>query len=145
MTSTQERINLITERLEAMAVLSLTGNLQKRFLETVLLLRALDEVRGVPTTHGLDSGECLSAHRLDLLKRKFLDYFALVCATHKGGNCVSAVCMEENQPEGTIIRLACNGGVGDSILSNAREILKMLKKLTLESTLGALNLSNSTQ
>jgi hypothetical protein len=79
-----------------MAVLSLTENLQMRLLETVLLLRALDGVRGVPIAHGLDLKECSGIYRTYLLKRKFLDSFALVCASHKGGDSVSVACMEES-------------------------------------------------
>lgn len=121
-----------------MAVLTLSGNLQKRFLETVLLLRALGEVRGVPATHGLDFKECSSTCRADLLKRKFLDSFALVCARHKGGDDVSAACMEENQSGETIVRLACNSGVRGSVLSSAGDIVEILKQVIRESKLAVL-------
>lgn len=112
-----------------MAVRTLPGNLQKRFLETVLLLKSLHEVQGVPSAHGLDSNECPSAQRADLLKRKFLDSFAFICATHKGGAYVSAACMEENQLGETIIRLACNTGVRNSVLSDAQSIIQILKRV----------------
>lgn len=115
--------------LENMVMLSLSGSLQMRFLEAVLLLRALDDVRGVPTVHGLDLKECPSADRTHLLKRKFLDSFALICATHKGGDSVSAACMEESLSEGTTIRIACNNGVRDAVLSNGRDIVEILAKL----------------
>ncbi|CAI7621182.1 unnamed protein product [Penicillium pancosmium] len=112
-----------------MAVLTLSGNLQKRFLETVLLLKALNEVQGVPSAHGLDSKECPSTQRADLLKRKFLDSFAFVCATRKGGANVSAACMEENESGETIIRLACNTGVRESVLSGAQAIIQILTQV----------------
>jgi hypothetical protein len=112
-----------------MSTFSITGNFQTRFLETALLLQALDEVRGVPTTHGLDLKECAGAHRAQLLKRKFLDSFAFICASHKGGDSVSAACMEENQPTGATIRIACNSGVKDTVLSNARGIVALLSNM----------------
>ncbi|KAJ5220863.1 uncharacterized protein N7469_009750 [Penicillium citrinum] len=108
-----------------MAILTPSGNLQRRFLETVLLLKALNEVQGVPSAHGLDSNECPSTQRADLLKRKFLDSFAFVCTTRKGGANVAAACMEENQSGETIIRLACNAGVQKSVLLMHKPSLKV--------------------
>lgn len=112
-----------------MAPLSITGRVGQRFLETAVLLKAMNEVRGVPTAHGLDSEEYVGTDRSRILKCKFLDSLALICASHKGGDSVSAVCMEEGQPEGTIIRIACNGGVKNSVLSNAQGILETLSKV----------------
>lgn len=74
----KHNIHLIMEHSEAKHMTPISGNIQKRLLEAVLLLRALNEVRGVPTAHGLDTGECVSAHQLRLLRRKFLDSFALI-------------------------------------------------------------------
>jgi len=101
----------------------------KAILETILLLKALNEVQGVPSAHGLDSNECPCTQRADLLKRKFLDFFVFVCATRKGGANVSAACMEENQSGETIIRFACNTGVRDSVLSDAQAIIQILTQM----------------
>ncbi|KMP10261.1 hypothetical protein CIRG_09942 [Coccidioides immitis RMSCC 2394] len=78
--------------------LVITGRLRNRFLEAATLLHALDPVRGEPTTHGLEIDGALQ-ERERFLKRKFLDSFALLCAPSKGGDSVSAACMEEGQPE----------------------------------------------
>lgn len=117
-----------------MATLSITRKVRKRFLEAAVLLAALDEVRAVPTVHSLDSADC-GVDRARVLKRKFLDSFALVCANHKGGESVSAASMEEGQPEGTIIRIACNGGVRDSVLSDAQAIVRILNNIACEGVL----------
>ena len=97
-----------------MALLELTGNVRNRFVEAAVLLRMLDPVRGEATVHGLDqvSHEMITP-RERLLKRKFLDSFALICAIKKDGDSTSAACMEEGAPQGTIIRIASNAGIGE--------------------------------
>ena len=86
-------------------------------------------MRGVLITHGLDLKECASAYRAQLLKRKFLDSFAFIYTSRKGGDSVSVVYIEENQPKGAIIRIAYNSGVRDAILSNARGIIALLSNI----------------
>lgn len=84
----------------------------------------LDPVRGEPTAYGLDQDPHeIESPRDRLLKRKFLDSFALVCATKREGDSVSAACMEEGRPEGTVIRIASNCGVSDTTLIQLREIV----------------------
>lgn len=112
----------------SMTALSVTGKVRKRFLEATVLLGALDEVRGVPAVHSLDCTEN-GDDRARFLKRKFLDSFALICANRKGGDSVSAACMEEGQPEGTIIRIACNSGVSEAVLSDVQATINILNKI----------------
>lgn len=64
-----------------------------------------------------------------LLKRKFLDAFALICAIKKDGESVSAVCMEEGAPQGTIVRIASNAGVGEKPLGAIRELVDVLNNI----------------
>jgi hypothetical protein len=113
-----------------MALLAITGRFQRRFIESATLLFLLDHVRGEPSTYGLDQdpnevGTC----RERFLKRKFLDSFALICAIEKGGDSVSAACLEENDPEGTIVRIASNSGVSRDTMSQLQEIAKVLNDI----------------
>jgi hypothetical protein len=101
-----------------MATLAVMGKTRRRFLEAAVLLHSLDPVRGELTTAGLDDSE-IGQNRERFLKRKFLDFFALICATRKGGDDVSAACLEEGHSEGTVIRIASNAGVRPNVLSQS--------------------------
>lgn len=110
-----------------MAPLEITGNAQNRFIQAAVLLHLLDPVRGEPTVYGLDRDPNeIEPQRERLLKRKFLDSFALVCATKKDGDTVSAASIEEGFPEGTVIRVASNHGVKNSTLRGLRELMAIL-------------------
>ncbi len=113
-----------------MAAIGITGNLRSRFIQAAVLLRMLDPVRGDLTVHGLDQ----DPHNIDisrerLLKRKFLDSVALICATKKDGDSVSAACMEEGAPQGTVLRIASNSGVGERTLGQLRELVDTLNSI----------------
>ncbi|KAF1828420.1 hypothetical protein BDW02DRAFT_574885 [Decorospora gaudefroyi] len=69
-----------------------------------------------PHTASIKNPHEIETPRERLLKRKFLDSFALLCATKKNGDSVSAACMEEGSPQGRIIRIASNAGVRESTL-----------------------------
>lgn len=113
-----------------MAPLEITGNVRNRFIQVAVLLHMLNPVRGEPTVHGLDQDLLeIETPRERLLKRKFLDSFALVCATKKGGDSVSAACMEEGLPQGTIIRIASNSGVGQPTLTKLRDLVNLLNNV----------------
>lgn len=119
-----------------MAPIGITGNLRSRFLQAAVLLRRLDPVRGEPTAHGLDQDPHeISASRERLLKRKFLDSFALICAVKKDGDSVSAACMEEGAPHGTVIRIASNSGVGERTLNQLRGLVDVLNSIGSGGTL----------
>ncbi|KAF9695390.1 hypothetical protein EKO04_006317 [Ascochyta lentis] len=108
-------------------MLPITGKIRERFVQVAVLLHLFDPVRGEPTIHGLDQDQHeVEAPRERLLKRKFLDSFALLCATEKDGDSVSATCMEEGAPQGTIIRVASNAGVRESTLIQLRQVLNLL-------------------
>ena len=113
-----------------MIPMELTGNVRNRFVQAAVLLRMLDPVRGEATAHGLDqdSHEIITS-RERLLKRKFLNSFALICAIKKDGDSTSAACMEEGGPQGTIIRIASNAGVGKKTLSEVRELVAVLNSV----------------
>jgi hypothetical protein len=111
-------------------MLEITGKLRDRFIQAAVLLCIIDPVRGDSSTHGLDH----DIHEIEtpqerLLKKKFLDSFALLCAIRKDGASVSAACMEEGAPEGTVIRIASNAGVNQNTLSQLRCIVDVLNEV----------------
>jgi len=113
-----------------MSPIEITGGVRKRFIEVAALLHMLDPVRGEPTIHGLDQDPIeIETPKERLLKRKFLDSFALVCATKKGGDSVSAACMDEGLPQGTTIRIASNSGVRTQTLNQLRELVNLLNNV----------------
>lgn len=114
--------------------LEVTGHVQTRFIEVATLLHLIDPVRGEPVDHGLGlEGNETELPRDCLLKRKFLDSFALVCAVRKDGDTVSAAAMEERMPEGTVIRVASNHGLSESTLSEIRDMAIILNEIAIES------------
>ncbi len=111
----------------------ITGNLRDRFMQAAALLRLLDPVRGEPTAYSLDQeSHSLNEPRDRLLKRKFLDSFALICATKKDGDTVSAACLEEGAPEGTVIRIASNAGVSEETMSYLEDIVDILSSISIQ-------------
>ncbi|KAI9773664.1 MAG: hypothetical protein M1840_006938 [Geoglossum simile] len=119
-----------------MGPLEITGNVRDRFIQAAVLLYMLDPLRGEPTGYGLDQDPYeVESPRERMLKRKFLDSFALVCAIRKDGDSVSAACIEEGLPEGTIIRVASNSGVREETLSQVREIVGILNHIASGGTL----------
>lgn len=109
-----------------MASFEITGNVMDRFVQSAALLRKLEPVRGEPTVYGLDQNVDNGSPRERVLKRKFLDSFALVCATQQNGGSVSAACLEEGRPEGTVVRVSSNAGVSAPTLNGLRELVRML-------------------
>lgn len=100
-----------------------TGEAQKRFTKLVTLLCLIDPVRGEPTVHGLDKHPHDNIGQQESLQKKFLDSFALVCSTGKGGDTASAVCLEPGHPSGTVLRLARNLGVPPELVDRLQDIL----------------------
>lgn len=110
-----------------MTPLGITGHARDRFIQAAVLLHTLNPVRGEPTGYSLDQDpHDIETPRERLLKRKFLDSFALICATKKGGDTVSAACLEEGLPQGTIVRIASNSGVRENTLGQIRELVNVL-------------------
>jgi len=118
-----------------MGEFAISGNVRDRFVQVAVLLHMLDPVRGEPTAHGLDQGQnAVETTREQLLKRKFLDSFALICATKKGGDSVSGACIEEGSPRGTIVRIASNAGVREDTLRQLQAILDCLNGMAAAGT-----------
>lgn len=115
--------------------LQITGNVRERFIQVAALLHLLDPVRGEPTSYGLDQElHSDQASRELFLKRKFLDSFALICATRKDGDTVSAACLEEGGPSGTVVRVASNAGVSGETQRYLRDILRTLSSIAIRGT-----------
>lgn len=107
--------------------LRVTGVVLKRFTQAGTLLWLLDPVRGEATVHSLDTHPAHTGH--ETTERhicKFLDSIALILATRKDGNTVSAATLEEGSPEGTVIRVASNAGVLDDTLRRVKDIIEIL-------------------
>ena len=110
-----------------MSALQIQGKLRERFLQDTILLYMLDPVRGEPSAYSLDHDLFeLEGHRERWLKRKFLDSIALICAVKKDGDHVSAACLEESVPAGTVLRIASNSGVSQRTLDQLRELIDIL-------------------
>lgn len=119
-------------------VMEIVGNLRDRFVQAAVLLQMLDPVREESTElHTLDQDLGISgigADREKFLKRKFLDSFALICSTEKNGARVSAACLEEGSPQGTVIRVASNEGVTEHTLGELRGIVGVLNAVAGDGT-----------
>lgn len=110
-------------------MIAIIGKLRDRFIQVAVLLYLLDPVRGESTTYGLDHPQEIGTSRERLLRKKFLDSLALLCATKKDAASVSAACIEEGGPQGTVIRVASNAGVHTSTLCHLRQILDVLNSV----------------
>lgn len=96
-------------------------------MQISVLLYMLDPVRGRPTAYGLDQHPHDGGKsRIDLLKSKFLDSFALISSTRKEGDAVSAATLEEASPSETTTRVSSNAGVAESTLLSLRRIVDVL-------------------
>jgi hypothetical protein len=85
-------------------------------------------MRGKASNQSLDEDPAKTElTREQFLKRKFLDSFALRCAVRKERDSVSAACIEEGEPQGTIVRVASNAGVSEGTLEMLRAIIDKLK------------------
>lgn len=119
-----------------MIPMELTGNVRNRFVQVAVPLRMLDPIRGDPTVHGPDEDlHEIRTPRERLLKRKFFDYFAPICAIKRDGDSVSAAYIEEGAPQGIVTRVTSNSGVGERTLSQLRELVAVLNSIGSGGTL----------
>ena len=102
---------------------SVSGSAQRRFYLVSTLLSMIDQVRGEPTTHGLDKHPHDSVQKAHGQLKKFLDSFAWICSTSKNGPTTSAVTVEQNGPMGTVLRLARNIGVPGDLIQKLQDLL----------------------
>jgi hypothetical protein len=93
----------------------------KRFVLNSILLSLIEPVRGEPTVYSLDRHPHDDARGNPIAK--FLDSFALICSTRSGKETVSAVCIEQGGPTGTILRLARNTSTSEELLLRFQAVL----------------------
>jgi hypothetical protein len=100
----------------------------KRFVVRSTLLSLIDPVRGEPTRTSLDENPDGDISGGQQLKPKFLDSFALICSTSgSGAETASAVCLEQRDPAGAILRVARNRGLTPKDLAGLEEVLELLR------------------
>ncbi len=92
------------QKANQMTVIEITDNLRSHFIQAVVLLRMMNSVRDDLMIYNLDQ----DSHNIDmsrehLLKRKFLDFFALICVTKKNDDSVSATCMKKDASQETVL------------------------------------------
>lgn len=103
------------------------GVARKHLVINSALLSLIDPVRGEPTKSLLEGDPDDDVLRSHQLKEKFLDSFALICSTSSSGKeTASAVCLEQTQPSGTILRVARNRGLSQEDLIRLRRLLQIL-------------------
>ncbi|KAL0929529.1 uncharacterized protein CTRU02_215428 [Colletotrichum truncatum] len=104
-----------------------SGKAQERFVLITALLNLIDPVRGEPTAHSLDRHPHDDSWKPTHHQKKFLDSFALISSTsRKGSDTASAACLEQGNPGGTILRLARNMGVPNTLIDQLHDILEDL-------------------
>ncbi|SPJ75981.1 uncharacterized protein FTOL_05712 [Fusarium torulosum] len=115
-----------------------------RFVLHSALLRLIDPVRGEPTRYTLDENPDGSLLGSWQLTQKFLDSFALICATSgSGAKTASAVCLETHGQAGTILRVARNHGLTPEDLAGLKKVLKVLQEVAIKGTCFHQNAINS--
>ncbi len=119
-----------------MTVIEIIDNLRSHFIQAVVLLCMLNSVRNDLMIHDLDQ----DSHNIDisrehLFKRKFLDFFALICVTKKNDDSISATCMKKDASQETVLRIVSNFEVGERILNQLRELLNTLNSIESEDTI----------
>jgi hypothetical protein len=119
-----------------MAVLTQIGGADlKRFVMHSALLWLIDPVRGKPTRTSLDENPDGDISGGQQLKQKFLDSFALICSTSKSGaETAAAVCLEQNPPAGSILRVARNRGLTPEALAGLERVLQTLRLVAKKGT-----------
>lgn len=107
----------------------------KRFVVQSALLSLIDPVRGEPTRTPLDENPDADTSGGQKLKQKFLDSFALICSTSSSGaETASAVCLEQDAPDGAILRVARNRGLTPKDLTGLEKVLQILQVVARKGT-----------
>jgi hypothetical protein len=107
----------------------------KRFVVVSVLLYMIDPVRGKPTRTSLDENPDGDTSGGRQLQQKFLDSFALICSTSSSGaETASAVCLEEHDPAGAILRVARNRGLTQKDLADLKKVLQILRLVASKGT-----------
>src|SRR5271170_2740078 len=84
----------------------------RRFYEPLLLLHALDKIRGGRIKAEIVSDNTGINHTQ--IRRSFADAIAYICAYKKGPGYVTAAALEKT-PQGVVVWLAANNGIGQNV------------------------------
>lgn len=115
-------------------VIQIRGSGLNHFVLYSALLRLIDPIRGEPTRL-LDENPDSSLLSTLQLKQKFLDSFALICATSDlGAETAAAVCLEINQQTGNILRVARNHGFCPNVVTSLENVLQVLREVARKGT-----------
>ena len=110
--------------------LEIIDYLWNRFIEVAILLHTFNLVREESIAYGLDQDSYnIETLRERLLKRKFLDSFAFICATKRDGDNVSIACLEEELSQETIVWITSNFKVRENTLDQLRELVNVLNRV----------------
>ncbi|KXJ85572.1 hypothetical protein Micbo1qcDRAFT_154089 [Microdochium bolleyi] len=103
------------------------GSMCRNLIINAVLLSLIDPVRGKPTRDSLDENpEDYTTTNIQL-KQKFLDSFALICSTSGSGKeTASAVCMEQHDASGTVLRVARNRGLTPHDTAKLERVIEIL-------------------
>lgn len=103
------------------------GDAFKKFVINSALLGLIDPVRGEPTKNLIEGHPDSDSSTTLLMKKRFLDSFALICSTSSSGkDTAAAVCMEQNQLPETILRVSRNRGLSQRDLGKLMRLLQTL-------------------
>ncbi|KAF8535704.1 hypothetical protein BDD12DRAFT_854287 [Trichophaea hybrida] len=109
------------------AITPINPKQHRRFYGAVLLLYALDPVRGDRRSRAkVSDPDELSP---DVLLDKFLDSVAYACDRKKGGETVTAAALQKD-PGGPILLLGSNSQIQKETIENLEEILEQLKTIS---------------
>ena len=116
-----------------MTVIEITDNLQSHFIQAVVLLCMLNSVHDDLMIHDFDQdSHNINMSKKCLLKRKFLDFFALICVTKKNDDSVSATCMKKDALQETVLWIVSNFEVDERILNQLRKLMNTLNSIKSE-------------
>lgn len=116
--------------------MKLIDNVPNCFFQAIFLFRMLDSICEKLTIHDLNKDlHEIRTSRECLLKRKFLDSFALICVIKRNDDSVLTTYMKKNASQETIIWIANNFEISERILSQLRELIAMLNNIESENTL----------
>ena len=99
----------------------------RRFYEPLLLLNALDPIRGErikpeSEIHG-------NSPNVQKLRRSFVDGIAYICAYEKGPHHVTAAALEQ-KPQGIKVWLASNENIGDRVIQFLEKVLSDVQHIS---------------
>jgi hypothetical protein len=107
-------------------IIPLRYKVTRRFYEPLLLLDALDSIRGGRIKHKIVSDDTETNHTK--VRRDFSDTIACICAYKKEPDYVTATALEKT-PQGVVVWLAANAKVEDKVVNFLKAVLVHVQKV----------------